>query len=108
LTVKKVTQTEVALPEAFPKDVPLYPKATITAASTEGRMTLSLKTSDSSQKAEAFYKENLVKNGWSQPTTITVPMGNALRSTKDNRAVSVLCSGGGGYTMISISVTDKK
>jgi len=53
-----------ALPEKFPKDVPVYPNATIDAAVTGRGGIVIWKTSDPLPKVQRYYTEQLNAKGW--------------------------------------------
>ena len=61
----------LALPEGFPKDVPIYPGSTVSvSAAVQDGMHVSLKTADASTKVAAFYKEKLKADGWQIESTM--------------------------------------
>lgn len=62
------------LPEGFPTDFPVYPGARVVSsftANTEGKdgMSVVWDTNDSVEAVSAFYKTNLVSNGWKVTAT---------------------------------------
>ena len=62
-----VAGKRTALPEGFPKDVPVYPKATPLISTTIGTtVSVAMKTADSSAQVVAFYKEKLKRSGWEE------------------------------------------
>jgi hypothetical protein len=99
----------VALPDGFPKDVAIYPKATVvTSATVEKAMTAMLKTADSAQKAEAFYKDKLKENGWKIESSMNMPQGMMLHGKKESRSLTVVISAEANETMINLTVADEK
>ncbi|MBX3442732.1 MAG: hypothetical protein KF774_10010 [Planctomyces sp.] len=57
----------IDLPPDFPADVPIYPAATLTMASTGGRLcVISLNTPDAPEAAWTFYRTGLTEQGWSE------------------------------------------
>jgi hypothetical protein len=95
----------VASPAEFPADVAIYPKATVTRWSKgNGGISARLKTADSVQDVEAFYKKRLRKDGWKLDETVKVP--HFLKATKQGRALSVDISTQSGGTTIDLTVAN--
>lgn len=63
------------LPDAFPKDFPVYPGAKVTgvlSGSEKGKSTgawVTFTTADSKDAVVSFYKTNLASNGWTEEST---------------------------------------
>ena len=73
----------VALPDDFPKDVAVYPKATVVTSMTmEKTMHVSLKTADSAEKVAAFYKKKLDEDGWKINTNVNTEQMRMLQASK--------------------------
>jgi hypothetical protein len=99
----------VALPEDFPTDVPIYPKATVVTAMTiEKAQMVSLKTADSVKQAEAYYKEKLKDNGWEIKTSMNTEDGMMLQGQKKGHVLTVMVSGKSDETMIQLTVAPEK
>ena len=78
-----ITGEDIKLPSDFPKEVPVYPKGKIVTASYEPDTAhIQQQVSDSPEKVLAWYKEELLKNGWkmifASPDGITVEKGNLV------------------------------
>jgi len=98
-------KTAVALPEGFPNDIAVYPKATIAMSAVEGNtMTVILNTADAAEKAEAFYKESLEKNGWKILQSMTAGQGSILIAQKSGRKTTLAILAEAETTVIQISV----
>lgn len=87
------------LPDTWPKDVPLYPGATITMAiSNDKQHMLGLETADSPEQAVAFYKDKLAS--MKQEVAMSTPQQEMLAYEDGNGRVVQLAigkeSGGAG------------
>jgi hypothetical protein len=99
----------VALPEGFPKDVPIYPGATVTTSATvENAMNAVLKTSDPVNKVAAFYKEKLKANGWESKAAMDMADGTMLSGKKENRTQTTMIARDGDNTMVTLSIATEK
>jgi hypothetical protein len=99
----------VALPDGFPADVPIYPKATIVTTTTvEKAMQVMLKTTDSAQQAETFYKEKLKQGDWEIKSSMNTPQMTMLQGAKKGRILAIIISAESGQTMINLTVGDEK
>jgi len=98
----------VALPDGFPKDVPVYPGSTPTVTSTTAEVTnVVLKTADPAAKASAFYKEKLAAAGWTTESTLNLPSGSVVSCSKGGRALNLAVVGGDNETTISLTLGKK-
>jgi hypothetical protein len=100
------------VPADFPKDVPIYPGANVTASvsgsqTTGGGHMVTFETGDSPDKVTDFYKAKL--SGWK--TSMEMATGNGkmliLTSPDDKRSVSVIASPSGGKTQVSLTAAEK-
>lgn len=93
------------IPDGFPKDVPVYPDATVVAgmASDEGGM-VTLKTGDDPDEIVAFYREGLRSEGWSLESEMNLGGQQILPIEKGGRSGAVQISREGGDTTILIIV----
>lgn len=81
----------VALPHDFPKDVPLYPGATLTLAVTiDDFLQVTLHTGDDIPAVVKFYREQLEASEWKIDAELDVEKGDMLSADKDGRTCSVL------------------
>lgn len=95
----------LALPEAFPKDVPVYPGATITAnATVKDGVQVVLKTADPINKVAAFYSDKLKAGGFEIESTMNTEENSMLTAKKGNRTVMVTTSRDSDGTMFTLMV----
>ncbi|MGE5638474.1 MAG: hypothetical protein ACM30H_00120 [Clostridia bacterium] len=80
----------VALPDTFPKDIPIIPGGSVKAAMKTGEVTsVSMTTSTSPQEVAKYYQENLTSQGWKIGNTIAAGKVTMLTAEKDKRQVSL-------------------
>lgn len=103
---------QVVMPPSFPHDVPIYPKARLTAAAgfpSSGPTSWGLEweTTDSLAKVRAYYQTNLNKGDWT--ITFNATTSDAFAATfarKSDRNVNgtLAASSAGGVTKIQMSL----
>ena len=94
----------VALPDDFPKDVPVYPGSSATVTNTTPEVTnVVLMTADAAAKVSAFYQEKLPAAGWTTETT-NLPSGSVIGCSKGDRELNVAVVGDDNQTMISLAL----
>ena len=93
------------IPDGFPKDVPVYPDATVVAgmAAGDGGM-VTLQTGDDPDEIAAFYREELRSEGWSLEGEMNLGGQRVLPIEKGGRSGAVQISSEGGETTILIIV----
>ena len=104
----------VKLPEDFPKDVPLYPGATLSSAVTAARSEtaghlLTFQTSDAPEKVGAFYKSKF--STWKVKMEMSSGGGKVLllQSPDEKRSLTVVANpAGGGQTTVSLTAQEPK
>jgi hypothetical protein len=99
----------VALPDDFPKDVPVYQGATININSkTREGMMVMLKSNESPEKIKQYYEKATKEQGWEENEN-TVAMGNItiLGYKKDNRTLTVTINTD-KETIIQLMVAEEK
>jgi len=97
----------VALPAEFPADVAIYPGATVVMTVTgEKEMSITLNTTDSVEKVEAFYKKKLKEDGWKLDNAIKQPQ--FLQATKKGRSLSVDIRAQSGKTTVCLTIAKGK
>ena len=104
------TGENVAIPENFPKDIPVYKGLKPTMSSTvggEGSFMLSGTIEGSPDDAAIYYSREAVANGWTETTKISQPQMTMLAYEKDDRAMSIMASSEAGSTSLSITVAKK-
>ena len=99
----------VALPDDFPKDVAIYPKANVFASTKEkkGTMSVVLEIADPAPQVLAFYKEKLKENGWSIKNEMNVAGTVMVEGAKEGRKLTLTAGGDSGKTMATL-VLEKK
>ena len=98
------TGKHVALPENFPKDVPIYPKSTVDlSVILDKGMEVTWKTADPVQKVEAFYKERLKDGGW-ELKSMNMPQLIMIKGLKEYRTVTVSIRADSGKTIIAVNL----
>lgn len=108
----KVTVTAgkegVALPDGFPKDVPIYKGAVVQVASTQGKMML-VHLSVSAPVADAlkYYQDQLKEQGWEISSTMNMGEGSMLAAKKGERQCTALVMKQDKGTMVQLSVTQE-
>jgi len=99
----------VALPEGFPKDVPIYPGAKVAASvKSQDGMHVTLQTSDAAGKVSAFYKEQMKANGWEMKTTMDMPQGTMLAGEKGGQSLNAMVLSDDKATIVTLTVTKEK
>ena len=98
-------KSAVALPEGFPADVAIYPKAKVVISRTaEKTMLVMLNTPDSLKKAGEFYKGEMKENGWKIENNINMPGKIILQGKKEKRSLTVAIARESDETIIHLSV----
>ena len=99
----------VALPEGFPKDVPIYPGATVASSVKQAKQfTVMLKAGDGVAKVADHYAAKLKENGWEIETTVNMAEGRMFAAKKDNRTVSVMIVPEGGKAVATLTVAENE
>ena len=96
------------VPDNWPKDVPAYPGAKVTASFTSGKNgMLMLETADSAEKVLAFYKSSLP----SMKEAASMNTGATSITTFENKAIgrelAVGATAQDGKTMVHLQVSEK-
>lgn len=101
-------KTSVAMPKGFPGDVAVYPKATVTMSATDkNSVMVVLNTADAPEKAQAFYKECLEKNGWKISSNLNTAQGSMFVAEKKNRKLTLTVTPESEGTVIQIAVIEE-
>jgi len=104
----KVTASEtgVALPEGFPKDVPIYTGATVQMASTQGKtMMVHLNLSAPVAEALKYYQDHLKEQGWEIESTMAMGEGSMVAAKKGDRKCSAVILKQDKGAMVQLAVT---
>jgi hypothetical protein len=98
-------ESGVALPDDFPKDVPVYPGATVKASYAAGKVLMvHLQTKDSIADSGKFYQEQLKNNGWEIGTTLNQADTSMVTAKKAGRQCNAVCAKEGAGTLIQLQV----
>ena len=98
------------IPDNFPKDVPVYSPAQVrmTQVVDENRGVISLSTSDEIEKVTAFYKKELVEQGWTIKNEMTMGAMSLIQAEKGKRNVNLTVNKKDGETTVSLVVGAKE
>ena len=98
----------VALPDGFPKDVPIYKGAVVQVASTQGKAMMVHLTVDAAvAEALKYYQDELKGQGWQIESTMNMGEGSMLVAKKEGRQCSALVMKQDKGSMIQLSVTQE-
>ena len=98
----------VPLPAEFPKDVPVYSDATITASTTvPDGMNLVLSTGKPVSDVAAFYQKELKAQGWAIEATTNMPTGSMIAARKEKRTVTAMIAHEDETTTVSLMIVNK-
>ena len=102
------TGKSVALPDNFPKDVPIINGGAVQMASViENKTTLMLTASAPAADAIKFYQDGLKAQGWKVGGTMAVGSMTLLSAEKENRTCGVQVAAANEGSAISITVGTK-
>ena len=93
-------QTGNKLPESWPKDAPVYSKATILFTGTSNPatgkpgMAVTLSSDDAAKTVHEYYVSQLAKDGWNVDANVQTGSAYMVSATKGGRVLSVMISGG--------------
>ena len=98
----------VALPDKFPKDVPLYKGAVVKLSSTQGKaMMVHMEVPASAADALKFYQDQLKEQGWEIETTMNMGEGSMLSAKKADRQCTAMVLKQDKGTVVQLTVTEK-
>ncbi len=84
-------QAGVALPDGFPKDVPIYKGATVSMAMSQGKqMVVHLTVSASPADGIKYYQDELKANGWAIESTMNMGEMSMVNAKKEQRKCAVV------------------
>jgi hypothetical protein len=102
------SQNGVALPDNFPKDVPIYKGAVVQVASTQGKtMLVHLNVDAAVADALKYYQAELKSQGWQIDSTMNMGDGSMLVAKKGHRQCSALVMKQEKGAMVQLSVTQE-
>lgn len=102
----------VPTPAAFPADLPVYPRARLTAAAafnSSGQVTWGVEweTTDTATRVQAYYQNQLNQGDWKM-TVANAPVGTAFagtfaRKSNSHDAGTIAINANAGVTLIALS-----
>jgi hypothetical protein len=107
----KVSANEngVALPDDFPKDVPIYKGAVVKVAATQGKMIMvQLSVPAPMSSSTKYYQDQLKDQGWEIQSMMNMGEGSMVIAKKGDRQCSAVVSKDGSASSVQISVTPAK
>ncbi len=101
---------EVAVPDEFPKDVPVFPGSTPMASlySPDEGVLVTFKSTEDQQAIHDFYQTSLAKDGWDVQPGESVGNQLSLEAHKQDRTISITIGGRTGDSRVSVIVTTEK
>jgi len=101
---------QVAIPEEFPKDVPVFPGSTPMASlfSPDEGVIVTFKSTEDQQAIYDFYQTSLAKDGWDVKPGESENNLLTLEARKANRTISITVGGLTGDSRVSVIVTTEK
>ncbi|HBO45590.1 MAG TPA: hypothetical protein DD670_17010 [Planctomycetaceae bacterium] len=102
----KSDESGVALPDDFPKDVPLLPGAKPTGVVTMGdATTVTFETDKKVADVAVYYEKVLATHGWRIEISMAVTDGTMVAGTKEKRAVQVMATKRDTGAAVTLSVS---
>jgi len=107
-TTVTVNEGGVALPDKFPKDVPIYKGAIVKVASTQGKtMMVHMNVPASAADALKFYQDQLKDQGWEIQSTMNMGEGSMLSAKKADRQCTALVLKQDKQTVVQLTVAQE-
>ncbi|MEI8376867.1 MAG: hypothetical protein WCJ35_28975, partial [Planctomycetota bacterium] len=98
----------VALPDNFPKDMPIYKGAVVKVSSTQDKTMLAHMTVPASQAdVLKYYQDQLKDQGWEIEATMNMGEGSMITANKSGRQGSVMIIKQDKETMVQLTVTQE-
>ncbi len=95
----------VALPDKFPKDLPIYKGAVVKLASTQGNaMVVHMNVKAPVTDVLKFYQDQLKDQGWEIQSTMNMGEGSMISAKKANRQCTALVVKQDKETVVQLSV----
>lgn len=101
-----------SLPENWPEDVAVYPNAAVSYSAAvnsengEPQMAFVITTDDSVTAVAAFYKDQLMANGWTMEAAMEAGTMTILSGSKDDRIVSLVINGSEEQTSVTLTISN--
>lgn len=102
----KLSYGKDSLPEAFPKDIPVYSPAAVKMSQTidDSKSVVSFSTADDPSQVTAFYKKELPAKGWKVENEMIMGTMTLLHVQKGERELNVTVNKSDAETIISLVV----
>jgi len=98
----------VALPDNFPKDVPIIPGGSVkTAITTNDVVSIALVAPAPAAEVAKYYQENFKSQGWKIESTAVIGQVTMVTASKDQRACSVQIGQGPDGSTVMIALRTK-
>jgi len=92
----------------LPKDLPVYPKATLKMDNVAGTLRmLGFYTADPVADGVKFYTEELKKQGWTIDANMAMGDGQMITAKKDTRSCQLMITKDGKETYIQLTLSSK-
>ncbi|OHE82605.1 MAG: hypothetical protein A2107_06880 [Verrucomicrobia bacterium GWF2_62_7] len=96
----------VALPDNFPKDVPLYKGAVVKMAASQGaQLVVHLHVAASIADAAKFYQDQLKSQGWEIGSTMNMGDTSMVTANKAGRQCAVVVAKEDNGALVQLSVS---
>ena len=100
-----VGEKGVALPDDFPKDIPIMKGTTVKTAMTQGPQTIvHLYAAKSIADAAKFYQDELKVNGWTIENSLNMGDTSMVAAKKGNRQCNVVATKEGDGVLVQLVV----
>lgn len=98
----------IAVPDSFPKDVPILSGATVKVAMTQGaQMVVHLHAARAVADVAKFYQDELKGQGWEIETSMNMGDTSMLSAKKDKRQCSVVVAKEGNGALVQLAVSQE-
>jgi hypothetical protein len=98
----------VALPDKFPKDVPIYKGAVVKVSSTQGKaMMVHMEVPAAVADVLKFYQDQLKDQGWEIQSTVNMGEGSMLSAKKAGRQCTAMVIKQDKGTVVQLTVTQE-
>ena len=103
-----MSDSEVKIPDTFPKDVPILKGAVAKLSMTQGKNeVLNLQVPGSIADVAKDYQDKLKEQGWEIETTMNMGESSMVHAKKDNRKCVVMVMKGDDGTMVQLTVSEE-
>jgi hypothetical protein len=104
----ETSDTKVAIPDTFPKDVPILKGAVPKMSMTQGKtVLLHLAVPGNVADAAKEYESKLKEQGWQVENTMNLGDSSVVQAKKDSRSCSVMVLKDDAGTMVQLTVAEE-